>query len=130
MITISRGSRYSLCVNFDKDGAINLLHTLECALVNDVATVNIIYDSVGWFFGRGKRKKTFPVKLTIVKGSGEESMYQKEGSIILNVCEESIVYAISRFKDCIECGSFFPPEFIEIKVPKEKERVEIYCNMA
>jgi hypothetical protein len=107
MIRFLKDGKYSIKMEFDLNGAKELLKLFELAYKNLSASVLLDFESS---IEKGKYQK----ELYVVKNDLDNRIYRKSTTLILELDNPSIEYGVHKLSECINGEDFYPAEFCEV----------------
>ncbi len=102
MLKLYAGNRYSIKIEFDEQGAKDLIEGLKNVLKNESNTLKAT--------DLEERKD---IDLTFIKNSVTNNILFSQKKLIIEMDDDEIEYAIERFEHSINNKQFFPAELCE-----------------
>lgn len=124
MVILKRSDRFSIDLNFNKEGLTELIRIFNNITMTRQEKLNVMLD--GAIFRRGNITKR-EISICYIDYS-DAKLLREEDEIKLIIAKEDIEYAKERFIDCLKNGYFSPAEFIQVQVERRKNLDCIYCQ--
>lgn len=128
MIELTRSDPQAINLKFDIHGIVVLLNEFNKLKIDGYqGIINVMVDISIISLKKCRMEDRY---ITILNNNIELSVLEEddEGKLIWKLDNEEIDYAIDRFSECKVCGYFSPPEFIRVKVNKNKKVDYMYCE--
>lgn len=108
MIKLYKSGRYSIYLEFDKEGARTLADIFQCAVKNN--TSMLMVDEIEL----GLPKKNDSNNLTVVSSDQEDKLINVDNGAILELDKYILEYAVQRLCGCKDGKEFYPAELCEL----------------
>jgi Pyruvate/2-oxoacid:ferredoxin oxidoreductase delta subunit len=128
MIELTRNDFQAIYLRFDSSGIEVLINELKKLKIDGYqSTINIMLDTSVITLKKCRMEDRY---ITILKDNDIKLsvLEEQEGKLTWKLDNEDIDYAIERFYECKVCKYFSPPEFIRVKVSKNKKVDYMYCE--
>ena len=129
MIKITRQDKTSIYMIFDDEGNERLISAFETVLKGKKSELSIIFDYSVISMKKRNVQENVLISLEIDNNIKYASIYKSDENIIWAMDEEDAIFGLESFNDCKKSGCFFPAEFIRLKILKNKNVDDMYCEM-
>lgn len=117
-IRLTRSDRLALHLEFDYDGACELLRCLQTAVNGGDTSVQIEFDRG---VTKKKRYSTTVARTMTVSKSESDAIEEIGDRVNLAFEEDTLEYAVARFQKCLDTSEFDPPELCELSVAGSRD---------
>ena len=114
---------------FDDEGNERLISAFETVLKGKKSELSIIFDYSVISMKKRNVQENVLISLEIDNNIKYASIYKSDENIIWAMDEEDAIFGLESFNDCKKNGCFFPAEFIRLKILKNKNVDDMYCEM-
>lgn len=128
MIKIFRQSRRTIYMEFDEEGNDSLIKMFRQIQTGKEFVLNVEFD-MAVVKMRKTQSQTYVVNVENDNAVDGSIIYFQDGRIMWKIDNEYVDMGLQRFQECKEQETFFPAEFMDIQVPKNKDLDDMYCYL-